>query len=172
MLQLVLPLLASAAESSAAATKPHLIMALTDDLGWNYPGSVSTHDSILRTPSPNCAGACPRTCVNTCTAACAQVPQPRGDFADARSACARGGSTRESLHVQVLCAYTRVFLNRPLPLPSGRHALQSHSQQHPRGHRPRVYDAAEVAIHPGLSLTPRWEVVRNTRWTLECCEPC
>ncbi len=45
MLERVLPLLASAAvargadqHAYTATTKPHLIMALTDDLGWNYPG--------------------------------------------------------------------------------------------------------------------------------------
>ena len=44
MLELVLLLVSVASMAHAdqragtAATKPHLIMALTDDLGWNYPG--------------------------------------------------------------------------------------------------------------------------------------
>ena len=43
-------LLLSAARSAAAAAvaKPHIVFALTDDLGWNYPGY---HNPEVNTPT-------------------------------------------------------------------------------------------------------------------------
>ena len=34
--------------AAAAAGRPHLVMALTDDLGWNYPGY---HNPEVHTPT-------------------------------------------------------------------------------------------------------------------------
>lgn len=48
---IALAALAFAAAPAAAATfskKPHLVMALTDDLGWNYPGY---HNPEVITPT-------------------------------------------------------------------------------------------------------------------------